>query len=277
MTGVRLGQENATRETLLLTQRLHPNRPKILILSGVSPFDTAALQVVRSFEPLLQERGATLEYLDHLSLDEVAQRLVTASDETSAVFAMYTQTPQDESCRGRDVLERFARSARIPIYGYLSSYLGYGIVGGVMGTLDDVARDAGHLTLRVLRGESPEFLPTQTVSLIPRFDGAQLRRWKVSPRQLPPGSVIRKEVAPAPGQPLASWQPPDDLEARYASLTTREREILTLVGEGWSNQRIAIKVGIALTTVKVHRGRAMHKLQAASVPELIRMLDYLAG
>jgi FixJ family two-component response regulator len=65
------------------------------------------------------------------------------------------------------------------------------------------------------------------------------------------------------------------LEARYATLTVREREIMALVVTGMQNSRIAGGVGIAEATVKLHRGHVMRKMAANSIAALVRMADLL--
>jgi FixJ family two-component response regulator len=66
-----------------------------------------------------------------------------------------------------------------------------------------------------------------------------------------------------------------ELEHRLAALTPREREVLDLVATGMLNKQIAERLGVAEKTIKVHRGRVMHKMAAASVAELVRMLHKL--
>jgi FixJ family two-component response regulator len=65
------------------------------------------------------------------------------------------------------------------------------------------------------------------------------------------------------------------LRARFELLTPRERAILIRVVEGRLNKQIAGEMGITETTVKVHRSNMMRKIEAASVPELCRMVDKL--
>jgi len=65
------------------------------------------------------------------------------------------------------------------------------------------------------------------------------------------------------------------LQARYDSLTPREREVLPLVLAGLLNKVIADRLGAAETTVKIHRGRVMEKMGARSVAELVRMSERL--
>ena len=65
------------------------------------------------------------------------------------------------------------------------------------------------------------------------------------------------------------------LRARFEELTPRERTILIQVVQGRMNKQIAGDMGITETTVKVHRSNMMHKIEAASLPELCRMADKL--
>jgi FixJ family two-component response regulator len=66
-----------------------------------------------------------------------------------------------------------------------------------------------------------------------------------------------------------------DLRARFETLTPREREVMGLVVTGRLNKQIAGDIGISEMTVKVHRGQAMRKMRAGSLPELARMADRL--
>ena len=67
------------------------------------------------------------------------------------------------------------------------------------------------------------------------------------------------------------------LRSRYAILTERERQVMALVTSGLMNKQIAEKVNVTEATVKLHRGQVMRKMEASSVPELVRMADLLAG
>ncbi|SFI28519.1 response regulator transcription factor [Albimonas pacifica] len=63
----------------------------------------------------------------------------------------------------------------------------------------------------------------------------------------------------------------DDLRARLASLTPREREVMRRVAQGRLNKQIAAEFEIAEITVKVHRASMLRKMQARTVAELVRM------
>jgi FixJ family two-component response regulator len=65
-----------------------------------------------------------------------------------------------------------------------------------------------------------------------------------------------------------------DTEERFARLTKREREVCDLVSRGLLNKQIAFELGTSEKTVKVHRGRVMHKLEVDSVAALVRLLHH---
>lgn len=56
-----------------------------------------------------------------------------------------------------------------------------------------------------------------------------------------------------------------------ASLTSREREVLDLVIEGYSNKVIASRLGLSHKTIEYHRSKMMEKLQVGSIPELVQL------
>ncbi len=64
-----------------------------------------------------------------------------------------------------------------------------------------------------------------------------------------------------------------DIRRRIELLTLRENEVLPYIITGLLNKQIALKLGIAEKTVKVHRGRIMEKLDVNSVAELVRLAE----
>jgi FixJ family two-component response regulator len=67
-----------------------------------------------------------------------------------------------------------------------------------------------------------------------------------------------------------------EVRRRYDTLTSREREVMQLVIAGMLNKQIAGELGTSEVTVKMHRGQVMHKMQAQSVVELLRMSEAMA-
>lgn len=65
------------------------------------------------------------------------------------------------------------------------------------------------------------------------------------------------------------------IQARYASLTSREREVFSEIIAGRLNKQAALTLGIAERTVKLHRSRVLEKMDAGSVADLVRMAEAL--
>jgi RNA polymerase sigma factor (sigma-70 family) len=65
------------------------------------------------------------------------------------------------------------------------------------------------------------------------------------------------------------------LQRRFDLLTPREREVISLVAAGKLNKQIGDQLGTAENTIKVHRSRAMEKLRADSLADLVRMIGKL--
>jgi FixJ family two-component response regulator len=65
------------------------------------------------------------------------------------------------------------------------------------------------------------------------------------------------------------------LRERFESLSARERDVVTRVAAGGLNKQIAAELGLSEVTVKVHRAKAMRKMHAKSLAELVRMTDFI--
>lgn len=67
----------------------------------------------------------------------------------------------------------------------------------------------------------------------------------------------------------------DALVQRYATLSPREQEVMSHVVAGRLNKQIAGDLNLSEVTIKIHRGAAMRKMGARTLPDLVRMADAL--
>lgn len=66
-----------------------------------------------------------------------------------------------------------------------------------------------------------------------------------------------------------------ELRARYASLTSREQQVMALVASGLLNKQVGGELGISEITVKAHRGQVMQKMKADSLADLVKIATKL--
>jgi two-component system, LuxR family, response regulator FixJ len=64
----------------------------------------------------------------------------------------------------------------------------------------------------------------------------------------------------------------DAIRCRLAALTSREMQVLRLLTTGKSNKQMAGDLGVSQRTIEIHRAHLMHKMEATSVAQLVRML-----
>ena len=88
-------------------------------------------------------------------------------------------------------------------------------------------------------------------------------------------AAVARAAATA-GDRVVKQQQQVEIARRMALLTARERQVFEGVVQGLPNKQIGAALGIALKTVKVHRGRVMQKLEAGSVADLVRSAALLA-
>lgn len=73
----------------------------------------------------------------------------------------------------------------------------------------------------------------------------------------------------------ASQADREGVKIRFDALSPREREVMRLVATGLMNKQVAGRLEISEVTVKIHRGSAMRKMGARTLPDLVRMVDLL--
>ena len=169
-------------QTLTLAMALQPDVNHVFVVSGAGSRDRALENVARAqlriFEPRL-----TFTYLSGLPTSELEQRLAALPTRSIVYFMLVYQDGSGENFQPLDYLDRIAPVANRPIYSWVDSTLGHGVVGGSMQRLDAQLDAVAELALRVLRGERADSIPTSTLQLnINHLDWRELRRWGIVTR-----------------------------------------------------------------------------------------------
>ena len=195
VTGVLLKREFAP--TLALALALHPRTRRVEFVAGSSEFDQRLTDAARA-EFAAQANHPPIHYLIGLPLAELLDTLAKLPSRTVVLYSTMFADDRDQAYVPHQVAERIAATARAPVYAFMDQYLGRGIVGGHLYSVDAHGEEAASLALRILRGARPSDIPpVERASSIDMFDWRELTRWGIDEARLPSGSVVRfREMSP---------------------------------------------------------------------------------
>ena len=134
----------------------------------------------------------TFEWLDNLSLSEMLRRCASLPDNSAIFYLTFGTDAAGAAYADERVLADLHATANAPVFGGQSVYLGAGVVGGTMLSVDTLARNTADVAIRLLNGAPPGSInvPPQRPGQ-PIFDWRELQRWGIPESRLPPGSVVR--------------------------------------------------------------------------------------
>jgi len=167
-----------------------PNTTHIAWVVGASPLERFWTEEFRRVSQPFTDR-ISFEWFNDLRFGEMLER-VSKLPPHSAVFYVDLRVDAAGVPLDRDlVLPRLREATNAPIFSYIDSYLGQGIVGGPMLSSEEVGRRMAEATVRILNGEVPGDL--KIPSVVPgaaQYDWRELQRWKISEDRLPAGSTV---------------------------------------------------------------------------------------
>jgi len=177
--------------TIQLTRRLHPGALHLYVVGGTAEYDRAWKRRVESILSQSSNR-VPVTWLDDVPLPRILDQL---SHLPPSSVVLYTSMVRDASGLPQNnpkVAGLVAQAANAPVYGFLDTYVGQGIVGGAIADFAAQGTAAARLALRVLNGESASVIPIQ-MSPPARcvIDARAMGRWNIDEGQLPAGCDVR--------------------------------------------------------------------------------------
>jgi signal transduction histidine kinase len=171
--------------------QVRPDTTHIAWVVGASPLEKFWTEEFRRVSQPFEDR-ISFEWFNDLRFEDMLKR-VSKLPPHSALFFVDLRVDAAGVPLDRDlVLPRLRAATNAPIFSYIDSYLGLGIVGGPMLSSEEVGRRMAEASVRILRGELPGNVKMPPV--IPgaaQYDWRELQHWKISEDRLPAGSVVR--------------------------------------------------------------------------------------
>ena len=177
--------------TLQIALRLQPETRNAFVVGGASTFDRYLEGLVRRDLETFASR-VDITYLFGLPMDALLARLSRLPGRS---VILYTTVFADGSGRRfvpHEVAASIAAAANAPVYVFLDQYVGLGVVGGNVYSLDTHGNHVAELGTQILGGAAPASVPVrEPAAQVDMFDARQLRRWNLDASRLPPGSIVR--------------------------------------------------------------------------------------
>lgn len=174
--------------------RLRPGTKHIAFVAGVSAIDISfKVPVLRE----IKRAAGEIELIDlsGLTIGETLSRVHTLPPDTIVLYTSMFRDKEGVTFNSPDALRTVSQATNAPVFGFIETHIGKGIVGGRLASLQWQIEKLAEMTQRVLAGASPASIPIveeagyQTV-----YDWKELQRWKIPERSLPQGStLINKE------------------------------------------------------------------------------------
>ena len=181
--------------TLDLALALQPETKKVVLIAGSSPRDKWLGWIPREqIKPY--ENRVQVEYWEGPTPEEANERLNRLSADTIVCYVVEYSDHLGRSYSGLQYLERIAPHSPVPIYGFVSSYVGHGAIGGHVYDPQDEAKKIATQVKSILAGKNPDDLPVLEGNMYTAVDWRELRRWRIPESRVPAGARVEFREPP---------------------------------------------------------------------------------
>lgn len=169
---------------------LQPDLKNVFVICGKQEATGYLLNIARAQFPKYQPR-LKITYLAGLSTVDLETQLRQLPPHSMVYYLVVDRDGANENFHPLDYLDRISSVANAPVYSWVDSAMGHGIVGGSLKRQVVQAREVAELAARVLNGEVAEEIPVTSPDLnVLEVDWRQLQRWNLSESRLPAGTIV---------------------------------------------------------------------------------------
>jgi len=186
VTGVCMDYDIAGTINLAIT--LQPNARRLVLVAGVGDPDKLWLQ--KCEQDLVRYTRLQTVILTNRSMPELMEAVHRLPRDSIVFYVSVYRDTSGQVFVPRDALKQLSQISGAPIYGVVDTFLGYGIVGGMISSWETQGRRAAQIALRILAGENPQAIPIEpSPPAEPMIDWRELQRWRINENQLPQGTI----------------------------------------------------------------------------------------
>jgi signal transduction histidine kinase len=181
-------QFSGTVETIL---QLLPETRQVFMVMGSGPVGQFWRRELENQFGRFRDR-LTFVWSNDLSLQEILRRGTSLPEHSAILYVSFGTDAAGAAFPDERLFAELHETANAPLFAGQNVYLGSGIVGGSLLSIDDLSRDTADVAVRLLHGAAPKGinLPVRLPGQ-PTFDWRELQKWRIPESRLPPGSIVR--------------------------------------------------------------------------------------
>ena len=177
------------RRTIDLAADLQPGLRHVFVVQSA---ERSVLRTLTRAQLKELESRYEVKYLEGLPTVDLEARLASLPANSMVYYISVDRDGSRQNFHPLEYLDRVTAVSNVPVYCWVDSAVGHGIVGGSLKDQLAQTHAMGEVSLRVLRGEPPDTVPVAAVDLnVNQVDWRQLRRWGISESRVPKGTVVR--------------------------------------------------------------------------------------
>ena len=132
-----------------------------------------------------------IQHLSDLTAEDLTAKVAALPEDSAIMFLTFFRDANGKYFRPRDMLSVVSEKANAPVFSFVDSHLGQGIVGGKLLSAEHLGIQYADITKRILKNGTIDGLETDVEDNYYMFDWRQLKRWSINEDKLPIGSIIR--------------------------------------------------------------------------------------
>lgn len=185
VTGIAVSYEPAA--TVQMARRLQPDAEQLVIVTGAGDYDRRWFAVSQKLFGDEYEDLA-VRHLAAQPLEDILTEVAALDRRSIVLILTLAQDALGRRFIPREAVDLVATASGAPAYGVYDTYVGYGVVGGVVYSSRETGRAIGELIGDILDGG--DLPPVSTLPTYPVTDWRMLERWEMDASLLPAGTRI---------------------------------------------------------------------------------------
>jgi signal transduction histidine kinase len=179
--------------TVDLAHTLQPDLQNVFVVTGSGDqMETIANEAMVRQQLASVESHFAVTYFSGLSTRDLETHISALPPHSIVLYVAVNRDATGEFFNPLQYTDRIAAVANAPMYSWVDSTIGRGVVGGSMKVQETETAEIAQLAARVLRGERADSIPPVHANLnVPQVDWRQLRRWGISEARIPAGTLVR--------------------------------------------------------------------------------------